>query len=118
MNRRSRITTEYHADIRRDAIGCGKATHVKLASIKQVPDALNYLERYVNEGTTTYSVVSQRTETAPRYRPTGRKRSFDLVTVHVPRDHLEITEAQPTVSLTNSTFGRHRLRSQFIPGRG
>lgn len=65
---------------------------VKLDEIKRERSLL-YMERYVNEGAKTYSILASRTEAAPRYRPESEQPSFDLVTVFMPPDRVSVHQA-------------------------
>ncbi len=74
---------------------------MELGTIMQQADALIYLERYVDEGARTYSRYSQRSETAPPYKPSGKQSSFKLITARIPVDEVQIVEAAPDSRLHN-----------------
>jgi hypothetical protein len=61
--------------------------------------ALGYMERYVNEGTQTYSPFAARTEVAPQFQPRSDLPSFELVTVHAPEERVSVFQAEPAGSL-------------------
>jgi siderophore synthetase component len=63
------------------------------------PEALLYMERYVDEGTRTYSPFAARSEVAPEYQPRSHRRFFDLVAVRVPRDEVLVLEANAAPTL-------------------
>ena len=88
---------------------------MKLASIKQRDDALVYLERYVDEGTKTYSAYSQRSETAPAYKPASGQESFQLVTVRVPSDRVSLIEAEPDSRLKEFYVRHGEVRLAIHP---
>jgi hypothetical protein len=88
---------------------------VKLASIKQCDDALVYLERYVDEGTKTYSAYSQRSETDPAYKPRSGLDSFPLVTVRIPIERVSIVEAEPDSRLKEFYVRHGEVRLAIHP---
>ena len=59
-----------------------------------------YLDRYRNEGTRDYSPHADYTEAHPAYRPNSATPSFDLPVFRIPRDELNVYEAdlEPTLS--------------------
>ena len=61
--------------------------------------ALAHMERYVNEGTQTYSPFAARTEVAPQFQPRSDLPSFELVTVHAPEESVSVFQAEPAKSL-------------------
>src|SRR3954471_18111063 len=61
--------------------------------------ALLYMERYVDEGTRTYSPFAAKTEVAPEFRPRNERPSFDLISVRVPPEQITVFEASPLRSL-------------------
>ncbi|WP_330085208.1 IucA/IucC family protein [Methylocystis iwaonis] len=65
---------------------------MKLDDVKRERSLL-YMERYVDEGAKTYSVLASRTEAAPCYRPESEQASFDLVVVFVPPERVSVYEA-------------------------
>ncbi|MGN6106138.1 MAG: IucA/IucC family C-terminal-domain containing protein [Kofleriaceae bacterium] len=58
--------------------------------------ALLHMERYVDEGTRTYSRYASRSEVAPRYQPRSHEPDFELITVRVPRERVEIFQGAPS----------------------
>lgn len=60
---------------------------------------LLYLERYVNEGTKTYSRFAGRSDVSTRYRPGSDVESFELITVKVPREKASVWQAEPAEEL-------------------
>jgi hypothetical protein len=72
---------------------------VQLDSIRQEGLALLYMERYVDEGTRTYSPFAAKSEVAPEYRPQGGRPSFELITVFAAESQVEIFQADPHRSL-------------------
>src|SRR5205823_12603526 len=61
--------------------------------------ALLYMERYVDEGTRTYSPFAAKTEVSPEFRPRNDKPSFHLITVRIPREQVSVFEAGPLPTL-------------------
>ena len=57
------------------------------------------MERYLDEGTRTYSPFAARTEVSPEFEPRSHVRSFDAVAVRVPRDMVFVTQADPDRAL-------------------
>ncbi len=57
--------------------------------------SLEYLDRYRNEGTRTYSKHSEYSEAKNEYRPTSKTTSFELASFRVPLEQLNIYRAQP-----------------------
>lgn len=60
---------------------------------------LTYLERYRNEGTRTYSELASFTECRPEYQPTIGASYFDVPAWELPRDALNIYQADPPTDL-------------------
>ena len=74
---------------------------------KQLPD-FQYLERYRNEGTRTYSNHASFTAAGDRYRPDATQEQFDLPVYEVPRDQLSIYTANPPRELASRYLGPAR----------
>jgi len=74
---------------------------MKLDAVIKEDRALGHMERYVNEGTKTYSPFSARTEATSQYQPESGRPFFDLMTVHAPKDRVAVFEADPAESLRN-----------------
>src|SRR5437867_3638765 len=72
---------------------------MKLDGIRQGDQALLYMERYVDEGTRTYSPFAAKSEVAPEYRPRSGRPSFELVTVFAPESQVSTFEADPARAL-------------------
>jgi len=72
---------------------------MKLDSILQESNAFIFMERYVDEAVKNYSAFAGESEAAPDYQPGSAQSSFQLVTIHAPRSHVSIFEANPTTSL-------------------
>jgi hypothetical protein len=58
-----------------------------------------YLERYRNEGTRTYSSHAAYTEAADVYRPDSTHEQFELPLFEIPRDRMLVYTANPTAKL-------------------
>jgi hypothetical protein len=68
---------------------------MKLDGILQGNQALLYMERYVDEGTRTYSPFAARSEAAPEYQPRSGRTSFEIITVFAPQSQVSIFKADP-----------------------
>src|SRR5437764_10325105 len=84
-------------------------TVMKLDDILQGNDAFIFMERYVDEAAKTYSPFAGKSEVAIEYRPRSDRRSFELVTVHAPRNRISVFEADPTDALRE-----HYLRPEGV----
>src|SRR5438128_2488707 len=67
-----------------------RQTIMQLTEVLRGMEALLYMERYVDEGTKTYSPFAGRSEVAPEYRPQSARPSFSLISVRVPRDRMSV----------------------------
>jgi hypothetical protein len=70
-----------------------------LEDILQGNQALLYMERYVDEGTRTYSPFAARSEASPEYQPRSGRPSFELITVFAPQSQVSIFLADPQRNL-------------------
>src|SRR5947207_12605757 len=66
---------------------------MEINSVLQGEQALLYMERYVDEGTRTYSPFAAKSEVAPQFRPRSERPSFQLIAVHAPRVHVSVFDA-------------------------
>jgi hypothetical protein len=66
--------------------------------IQTIP-SLQYLERYRNEGTRTYSSHAAYTEAGDRYRPDGDQERFLLEAFKLPREQMLVYTADPPAAL-------------------
>jgi len=55
-----------------------------------------YLERYVNEGSRTYSSFSRQPHGDPRYQPLSETSSFAISCLEVPKENTEIYLDNPS----------------------
>jgi siderophore synthetase component len=67
--------------------------------MKQPIPSLQYLERYRNEGTRTYSSHAAYTEAGHQYRPDGGQAAFDLTAYQLPRRQMLVYTADPPAAL-------------------
>jgi hypothetical protein len=58
-----------------------------------------YLERRANEGTQTYSKMSQYSELPEQYQPRSRHATFQVPVISVPRDRVVVFTANPSPAL-------------------
>src|SRR5438309_11399448 len=82
---------------------------MKLDDILQGTDAFIFMERYVDEAVKTYSPFAGKSEVAPEYQPRSDRPSFELVTVHAPRNCVSTFEAEPTEALR-----QHYIRPEGV----
>src|SRR5437870_8169462 len=68
---------------------------MKLDAIVQGERALLYMERYVDEGTRTYSAFAAKSEVGPEYQPRSGRSSFELVTVFAPESQVALFQSEP-----------------------
>src|SRR5437660_430786 len=85
---------------------------MKLDGVRQGVQALLYMERYVDEGTRTYSPFAAKSDVAPEYQPRGDCPSFDLITVFAPEAQVSIFQANPQRSLLD--FYLHAGEVRFL----
>lgn len=72
---------------------------MKLDAVIQGERALLYMERYVDEGTRTYSPFAAKSEVAADYQPRSECPSFEVVSVFAPRTQVQVFEAHPNKAL-------------------
>jgi len=72
---------------------------MKLDHVFEGDQALLYMERYVDEGTRTYSPFAAKSEVAPQYQPRSGRPSFDLIAVVAPESQVSVFQADPHNSL-------------------
>lgn len=61
--------------------------------------SLLYLDRYRNEGTRSYSPHAAYSEAGSAYRPASERERFELVAYAIPREHVNVYEANPPSAL-------------------
>jgi len=66
---------------------------MRLRDVLNGDQALLHMERYVGEGTKSYSPVSSRNEANPEFQPKSETLSFDLVTLRTPANRVAIFTA-------------------------
>src|SRR5215467_11594392 len=99
---------------------CGAArwnmiTHMELDGILQGNQALLYMERYVDEGTRTYSPFAAMSEAAPEYQPRSVRPSFELITVFAPQSQVSIYQADPQRNLLEFYVSSEQVRFLIHP---
>jgi hypothetical protein len=70
----------------------------------QIP-SLDYLERYRNEGTRTYSSHASYTEAEKAYRPNVANTGFELEWFKMPKDEMLLYSANPPEALASAYYG-------------
>jgi hypothetical protein len=88
---------------------------MKLDDILQGNHALLYMERYVDEGTRTYSPFAARSEAAPEYQPRSGRPSFELITVFAPQSQVSIFKADPQRNLMEFYVSSEQVRFLIHP---
>src|SRR5205807_4393564 len=76
-----------------------RESSMKLTDVLQREQSLLYMERYVDEGTRTYSPFAAKSDVAPQYEPRGGQPSFNLISVFAPKSDVEIFQADPHQAL-------------------
>lgn len=66
---------------------------MQLRNVLDGDHALLHMERYVGEGTKSYSPLSSRNEADPEFQPKGDTESFDLVTLRTPASRIAVFTA-------------------------
>ena len=72
--------------------------------------SFEYLERYRNEGTRTYSSHAAYTEAADAYRPDSPQERFDLPIFEIPRDQMLVYTANPPADLAGAYLDDEKVR--------
>jgi hypothetical protein len=88
---------------------------MKLDDILQGNQALLYMERYVDEGTRTYSPFAAKSEAAPEYQPRSGRPSFELITVFAPQSRVSIFKADPHRKLLEFYVQSEQVRFLIHP---
>src|SRR5258707_13385202 len=88
---------------------------MKLDHVFEDDQALLYMERYVDEGTRTYSPFAAKSEVAPEYQPRSLRPSFDLVSVFAPKSEVAIFQADPQRSLLKFYIQPQEVRFLIHP---
>ena len=70
---------------------------------------LIYTDRYLNEGTRTYSNHAPYTDAQEEYRPNSRYPGFDMIVYKVPRDQMNIYTSNPPIGLSNIYLGKDMI---------
>jgi hypothetical protein len=88
---------------------------MKLDDILQGNQAFLYMERYVDEGTRTYSPFAAKSEGAPEYQPRSGRPSFELITFFAPQSQVSIYQADPLKSLLEFYIPAEQVRFLIHP---
>jgi hypothetical protein len=88
---------------------------MKLDGILQGNQSLLYMERYVDEGTRTYSPFAAKSEAAPEYQPRSGRPSFELVSVLAPQSQVSIYQADPQRNLLDFYVLSEQVRFLIHP---
>lgn len=73
---------------------------MKLQEIIENPDAFMYMERYVNEGSRTYSPFSKDIQVLSPYSPLSETKSFKVPLFRVPRSAVTVFLGEPDPELS------------------
>ena len=79
-----------------------------------IPD-FEYLERYRNEGTRTYSSHAAITEAADAYRPDSHQERFELPLFEVPRERMLVYTANPPAELIGAYLDKDKAMFAIHP---
>jgi siderophore synthetase component len=79
---------------------------MKLDEVVDGASAFLRMERYVDEGTRSYSIFAARNEAAPPFQPRGEEPWFDLATVLAPQERVAVFQADPASCLQNLYLNR------------
>lgn len=79
------------------------------------PDIFLYLERYVDEGSRTYSPFSHQSEVKQKYQPTSEIKSFEVPCLSVPREVVTIYLDNPEAKLLNHYIQKDRVLFPIHP---
>src|SRR5499426_4449460 len=88
---------------------------MELDGILKGNQALLYMERYVDEGTRTYSPFAAKSEAAPEYQPRSGCPSFELITVFAPQSQVSIFQAEPQRNLLEYYVPSEQVRFLIHP---
>jgi hypothetical protein len=88
---------------------------MELDGILQGNQALLYMERYVDEGTRTYSPFAAKSEAAPEYQPRSGRPSFELITVFASQSQVSIFQADPQRNLLEFYVQSEQVRFMIHP---
>jgi hypothetical protein len=88
---------------------------MELDDILQGNQALLYMERYVDEGTRTYSPFAAKSEAAPEYQPRSGRQSFELITAFAPQSQVSIFQADPQRNLLEFYVSSEQVRFLIHP---
>src|SRR5215470_7704071 len=88
---------------------------MELDGILKGNQALLYMERYVDEGTRTYSPFAAKSEAAPEYQPRSGRPSFELITVFAPPSQVSIFQADPQRNLLDFYVRSEKVRFLIHP---
>jgi hypothetical protein len=88
---------------------------MELDGILQGDQALLYMERYVDEGTRTYSPFAAKSEAAPEYQPRSGRQSFELISVFAPQSQVSIYLADPQRNLLEFYVQSEQVRFLIHP---
>src|SRR5206468_7846803 len=88
---------------------------MELSEILRGDQALPYMERYVDEGTRTYSPFAAKSEVAPEFRPRSERPSFALIAVRAPKDRVSVFQADAQRSLRDFYVQQDEVRFLVHP---
>ena len=88
---------------------------MQLGRVLQGDPALLYMERYVDEGTRSYSPFAAKSEIASDYQPRSHQPSFELASAWVPPESVSVFEADPDVRLQEYYRAEQRVRFVVHP---
>src|SRR5204863_10072036 len=86
-----------------------------LNSVLRGDQSLLYMERYVDEGTRTYSPFAAKSEVAPEFRPRSDWPSFELITIRVPKEQVSMFQADAQRALCDFYDQQDEVRFLIHP---
>src|SRR5205085_10564088 len=86
-----------------------------LNHVLQGDRALLYMERYVDEGTRTYSAFAAKSEVAPEFQPRSDRPSFELITVRAPKEQVSMFQVDTQQGLWDFYVQQDEVRFLVHP---
>lgn len=121
----SRTTGFVHVAIRNKSYVADGLSVQKIKNVIEFPRYDSYLfknwadwitaERYLNEGSRTYSPKATYSELNLKFRPQSRTHSFELPTAILPRDVVHIHTANPAIQLVSHYLHASGIRFPIHP---
>lgn len=90
---------------------------MKIEHLKQQKraDTFLYLERYVDEGSKTYSLFSNQSGAQPKYQPGSDTKSFEIPCLEIPKENVTLYLDNPEVTLLNHYVQKDKVLFPIHP---